>query len=64
MKPKPFIQVNTNLSSCFTEKTEVWVGVATMVILSLISFLPRFGQRTNPCALCPLLGTVAFPFCM
>lgn len=50
MKPKPFIHtntnlyeykfefVNTNLSSCFTEITEVWVGFATMVILSLIFF--------------------------
>lgn len=40
MKPKPFIQANTNPSSCFTEKTEVWVGFATMVILSLISTQP------------------------
>lgn len=58
MKPKPFIQVNTNLSSCFTEKTEAWVGFATMVIWSLIIFFSsHFGQWTNkPLCSLPIAG--------
>lgn len=62
MKPKPFIQVNINLSSCFTEETEVLGGFCHHGYTKPDFVFPPVWPGSKPLCSLPFAGHNGIPF--